>query len=387
MQNKYDLTRFDKVMSDVKDIQDKGNFLPDCSSKEGYEASKRFVLDVTTPARVQLNTVHKEVKAPFLDACKMLDEKKKELMPILEAIEAPHKTAYKAVDQAKKEEKARFEASIDAKVTELFNYRNQALGLNSSQLSDLIQQCGETDTEEGFYHRSLDAAKARADSLEILNNTLMKVVKEEAEAEQRAIEAEAQRVENERLEAERAALQEQQKAERLAAEVEARINKLKMIPLDFNGRHSTEILRKISSLKGYSIPEHEFGDRLGDAETAKKSVIQQLEALHNQAKTIEEIEVAERAKKLEAERHEKASAELRAREEAEKQALELAAPSNPAPSPISKTRITGAIKSDIELIAEHISQHCNLDQGSATEVARCLTTTQVPFITYSRKAA
>ena len=138
MSTEYDLTKFDKVMSDVKEIQEKGNFLPDCTTKEGYDASKRFVLDVTTPARKALEKVHKEVKKPFWDACKMLDGKKKELMPVLEGIEAPHKEAYKAIDQAKKDKAQRFEDELNMKVEELLHYRNKVYGKTSEELYVLI---------------------------------------------------------------------------------------------------------------------------------------------------------------------------------------------------------------------------------------------------------
>lgn len=199
MTTEYDLTKFDKVMSDVKDIQEKGNFLPSCTTKEGYEASKRFVLDITTPARKALESVHKEVKKPFWDACKMLDGKKKELMPILESIEEPHKLAYKAVDQEKKDKALKFEQDLDAKVNALFNFRNMVFGKSSEELSLLIGECGEVDTQKGFYHRAKDAAQARAESLDALNDALLEAVKMEAQAKEQARVEEEQRIERERL--------------------------------------------------------------------------------------------------------------------------------------------------------------------------------------------
>lgn len=107
MSNKFDLAKFDAVMADVEQAKDKGNFIPDMSSKDGYEASKRFVLDVTTPMRKALEKAHKETKAPFWEQCKFLDSKKKELMSVLEEIEAPHKLAYKERDAEIKRKKKR----------------------------------------------------------------------------------------------------------------------------------------------------------------------------------------------------------------------------------------------------------------------------------------
>lgn len=210
MSTEYDLTKFDKVMSDVKEIQEKGNFLPDCTTKEGYDASKRFVLDVTTPARKALEKVHKEVKKPFWDACKMLDGKKKELMPVLEGIEAPHKEAYKAVDQAKKEKAQRFEDNLTAKVQVLFDYRNMVYGKTSDELSVLIGECGEVDTQEGFYHKSKEAAQARTESLDALNDALMTAVKLEAEAAEQAKIAEQNRLQQIELDKQQEAMRLQQ---------------------------------------------------------------------------------------------------------------------------------------------------------------------------------
>ena len=134
----YDLSGFDKVLADVAQIQESGNFLPDCESKEGYSASKRFVLDVTTPARKALEEAHKKAKKPFWDTCKFLDGKKKELMPILEAIEAPHKEAYKAVDEEKKRIKEEKEAAVQRGFDQINSIANSALGKSSLELQSLL---------------------------------------------------------------------------------------------------------------------------------------------------------------------------------------------------------------------------------------------------------
>lgn len=210
MENNYDLTAFDKVLADVKDIQDQANFLPDMTTKEGYEASKRLVLDVTTPARKALEKAHKDTKAPFLETCRFLDGKKKELMPLLESIEAPHKEAYKAIDQEKKDKKARFDAEIESKVQELYNFRNLAIGKTSDEITDLIDSCGEVDTEEGFYSRANDAFIARRESLELLNDALMAAIQAEAEAVKQAEIAEQQRIQQEEFNKQQELMRQQQ---------------------------------------------------------------------------------------------------------------------------------------------------------------------------------
>lgn len=183
--SEYDLTKFDKVVSDIVEIQKRGNFLPDCSTNEGYEASKRFVLDYTKKAKKALTDAHKEVKKPFWDKCKFLDGKKNELMPILEQVESPHKLAYKAKDQEKKEEEAQFDAMIQGKIQLLIDFRSQTVGKSSEEITDMIQACGETDTEEGFYNRAGDAAKERTETLRVLEQALMIAVQSEAMEKQK----------------------------------------------------------------------------------------------------------------------------------------------------------------------------------------------------------
>ena len=87
MSTENSLKEFDKVMAAVMEIQDKGNFLPDTSTKEGYEASKRFVLDVTTPARTKLTEAHKKAKSHWIAGGKNVDNKKNELMDLLVGIQ------------------------------------------------------------------------------------------------------------------------------------------------------------------------------------------------------------------------------------------------------------------------------------------------------------
>lgn len=193
MKQTYDLTKFDKVLASLALIQDKGNFIADCSSKEGYEASKRFVLDETVPARKELTEAHKETKKPFWDTCKFLDAKKNELMPMLEEIEKPHKEAYKAYDQEKKDRKAKFEAAIQDKIDFFHGFKMVNTG-TSDQIAAIIDSCGETDTVEGFYHRAADAEKAKQEAMEYLNDFLISTVNCEAEEQRQIALAEENRL-------------------------------------------------------------------------------------------------------------------------------------------------------------------------------------------------
>lgn len=194
MSNANELKEFDVIAAGITEIQEKGNFIPDMSTKEGYEASKRFVLDVTTPTRTKLKEAHKKGKAYWLNGGKAIDAKKNEIMSLLEDIQKPHQDAYKAKDQEEKDKKAKFEKEIQDKINFFHESCHKAGSLSSAGISDLIDRCGEIDTEEGFYHLKKEAIKAREDALLFLNEALMSAVNREAEQKREAELAEENRL-------------------------------------------------------------------------------------------------------------------------------------------------------------------------------------------------
>jgi len=205
-----ELIEFDKIAAGIADIQEKGNFIPDMSTKEGYQASKRFVLDETTPTRTRLDKTHKTAKEYWKLGGQNVDTKKNEILTLLVDIQKPHQDAYKAHDQAEKDKKAKFDADIKEKINFFNECCHQASSTNSTGISDLIDSCGEIDTEQGFYHLKSDAIKARTDALEFLNEALVVAANREAEQQREAELAEANRVQQEDLEAQKEVMRVQQ---------------------------------------------------------------------------------------------------------------------------------------------------------------------------------
>jgi len=190
-----ELVEFDLISAGIAEIQEKGNFIPDMSTKEGYEASKRFVLDETTPTRTRLDKAHKTAKDYWKVGGQNVDKKKNEILDLLVAIQKPHQEAYKAKDQEVKDKKAKFEQDIQDKIDLFAGYCQQAATVtNSDGVSELIDSCGEIDTVEGFYHRGADAVKAKADAMNYLNEFLMSTVNREAEEKRQADLAEENRL-------------------------------------------------------------------------------------------------------------------------------------------------------------------------------------------------
>ena len=76
-----------------------------------------------------------------------------------------------------------------------FQLKSQStVGLNSDQITNLINEVGEVDTSEGFYHLAKEATEARQSALDLLNDELLKVVGQEAEAKRQEELAEENRL-------------------------------------------------------------------------------------------------------------------------------------------------------------------------------------------------
>lgn len=151
---------FDKVLADLQEIKIKGDFLPDCATKKGYEASKNYVLKVTTPARTALTAAHKDAKAFYLSGGKSVDNKKNELMQMLIDVQAPHQAAYKAVDDEKKRIKEAKEAAIQYGYDLLRGYASKAINQPSSFINDLIDDCGSFDADPNVYGKQIEEVTA-----------------------------------------------------------------------------------------------------------------------------------------------------------------------------------------------------------------------------------
>jgi hypothetical protein len=150
------LKAFDKVLADLEEIKSKGNFLPDCTTKEGYLASKDFVLKITTPARRALTDAHKGAKAFHLEGGRIVDSKKNELMQVIKDAEKPHQDAYKVKDDNIKRIKAEKEAAIQNGFDLLNGYPSRAIGQPSGSISFLLEECSAFDADPAVYRKEID---------------------------------------------------------------------------------------------------------------------------------------------------------------------------------------------------------------------------------------
>lgn len=336
-----ELVEFDKIAAGIAAIQEQGNFLPDVSTKEGYEASKRFVLDVTTPTRTKLAGAHKTAKAYYLEGGRAVDKKKNEILDLLVEIQKPHMDAYKAKDQEEKDRKAKFEQDIQDKIDILHNYRLLPNGSTSESIADVIQACGETDTQDGFYHRASDAFKVKEESLEILNDSLMQCVAYEAEQARQAEIAEQNRIQQAAIEAQQEQMRlQQEEINRKQAEIEAAQNEIAE-----KARIEAEAKQKLIDDKNRA--EAEAKAKAGREEYAKQQA---------------EI-AAENARQAELDRQQ---AEIAAQQE-EQAKLE------------ANKKHTSKVRCEIK---EHIMSACGIDEKLAVEIVKSLLKTDRVTINY-----
>tara|TARA_R110000850_G_scaffold100316_7_gene207548 strand:+ start:5018 stop:6073 length:1056 start_codon:yes stop_codon:yes gene_type:complete len=220
-----ELIEFDKIAAGIAGIQEKGNFIPDMSTKEGYNASKRFVLDETTPTRTRLANAHQAAKEYWKVGGQNVDKKKNEILELLVDIQKPHQEAYKAFDQAEKDKKAKFDQDIQDKINKFYDFKFM-VDINktsSEEMTSIIDSCGEIDTIEGFYHKSKEAGSAKHETMIILNDCLLTIVNREAEQQREAELAEENRLRQIQIDEQQEVMRlQQEKMDAQQAEIEAK---------------------------------------------------------------------------------------------------------------------------------------------------------------------
>tara|TARA_R110000764_G_scaffold64355_1_gene135464 strand:- start:394 stop:1461 length:1068 start_codon:yes stop_codon:yes gene_type:complete len=220
-----ELIEFDKIAAGIADIQEKGNFIPDMSTKEGYNASKRFVLDETTPTRTRLANAHQAAKEYWKVGGQNVDKKKNEILDLLVDIQKPHQDAYKAFDQAEKDKKAKFDQDIQDKINKFYDFKfmvdiNQT---SSEEMATIIDSCGEIDTVDGFYHKAKEAESAKQETMIILNDCLLTIVNREAEQQREAELAESNRLRQIQIDEQQEVMRlQQERMDAQQAEIEAK---------------------------------------------------------------------------------------------------------------------------------------------------------------------
>ena len=200
---------YNEINAKLNEIKQAANFIPDASTKEGYEKSKRLSLDIGK-VKTKLEKVRKAEKEYFLTGGKEVDSQAKLIKSQLEEAQAPHLEAYKTVDNKEKIEKQSRMNAAQQKIDALTALIEKAQFAKSKEIADFLQIADDVDTESGFYELTSEAVLAKARVLK----TLTALYQEKKQAEQNAAELEELR----KLKAEKEQKERDERIKREAAQ-------------------------------------------------------------------------------------------------------------------------------------------------------------------------
>ena len=219
------ITVYDEIQAKIDEIAETCNFLPDVTTKEGYDKSKRVALD-TNKVLIAIEKKRKEEKAQYLEAGRKVDALAKELDEKIRPLMLPHQEAYKNHDKAIKEREEKRKADLESRVEDLRLLPSRMEGMSSDEIRLALES---VMTEEclDFYEFTELALKARNSSREDLINMLNATIKREKEAEElaklRKEKEERERKEYEdNLKREAAAIAELEKEQAIQREIAAK---------------------------------------------------------------------------------------------------------------------------------------------------------------------
>lgn len=193
--------------------------VPDASTEEGYGQLKVGIKELTG-LRSAIEKARKREKEPHLEASKLIDAEAKRITAEIETIEQPLRDAKTAQDALEAKRKAERIARLQSKVDAIRALATDAQGKTSSEISDLIDRCGEIDVEHDFYDLTDEARKAQAETMDALGRLLSeRLVYESTEAERQQLAAANQQKDDEMAAMRRRMAElEQQNAQLVAAQ-------------------------------------------------------------------------------------------------------------------------------------------------------------------------
>lgn len=159
-------------------------------------------------------------------------------------------------------------AEIKTRIENIQAIGNYTDSETKDELATRIDALEAMDVSEGFAEFASDAATAIAEATKRLNARILAIVEQEKAEEQR----------------------KQLEAEQKKNRINERLTNLVQIPLGLMGKSSSEIQKKLDSLKAFAVLEEDFEDRTDEAKTSLDQVISQLGMMLTQAKQLEETQ-------------------------------------------------------------------------------------------------
>lgn len=257
-------------------LREKYGTVPDVKTTTGYELCATGLKKIVK-YRTTLEKTRKEIKDPYLKAGQIIDAEAKRITGELLKLEGPLADAKKEVDDHEKRMKEERIAKLRAKINDMTSYVERARNQPSDKVAQMIETVDAIDTQGEFYDLREEALNAQQTTLEKLGDIY------------------SDRIQFEQAEAARKEAEEKQRAQEAAQRISERINKLRMMPMDYMGKAADEVRTKLESLRKFTPPADEFGSRLADAQEAQATVIGQLEMMLQQAEQLEAAKAQQEA--------------------------------------------------------------------------------------------
>lgn len=220
--NAMNIVEYDEIRSKMDEVKELCNFIPDVSTDEGYEKSKRVALDVRKLC-TSLEAKRKEKKSYFLEGGKQVDAQAKKIAEELESYLLPHKRAYQELDNLRKEREVNRKAELERRVAEIRDLPEVMRDSSSDEIKMALESLQAEECLD-FYEYSTPALKARNASREAMAQLFAKTLKseeEKRELDRLRKESEARAIKDREDAIRKEAKEKAEEQERLAKEREA----------------------------------------------------------------------------------------------------------------------------------------------------------------------
>ena len=291
--------QYDEFEAQINEVADICNFIPDTTTKDGYEKSKRVSLDVGK-VLTALEKSRKDKKADSIRIGKAIDSEAKSIKAKLEAIQLPHKEAYKTLDNERKQREQDRKDALELRVAELRDLPELLRESDSSSIAGALDQVNAEECLD-FFEYTADALKARNASRAALADMHTKALQAEKDAaelaELRRAQAEKAIKDREQAAADNARKEAEQKAAAEAAKIEAdRLAAVYAQEAAEERERQAEGKRRAAELKAKQ-------DTIEAAELAEKQRAAAVQAEKDRQEAEKQREAAELAKREANKRH------------------------------------------------------------------------------------
>lgn len=238
-----DIKLYGEFEDQLAGLKDTCNFLPNVSTDEGYEKSKRVSLDAGK-VLTNLEKSRKEKKAKSLEEGRAIDSEAKAIVAKIEEFQLPHKEAYKELDNLRKEREANRKAELKERVT-VIRELPEAMADSDSEGVKMALESLQVEECLDFYEFTEVALLARNASKEALSKMFADKLKYEKEQKE-LVELRKKQAEQEQKDRdERIAKEAREAAEKQAAEAkEAEQRAIDQAALAVKQREEAETLAK-----------------------------------------------------------------------------------------------------------------------------------------------